>query len=150
MSPAPERSTKVRNGSCLCKSIKYQVVGEPITMRVCNCPNCRKATGSAFMTNVFFSEENIRVLQGEEKLKIYHDDDTAAGVRLNRYFCSECGSNVFLRSVANDPNRLKLGIIAYGTLDDEVDWIPRTELFPEHRRHFIKGFELRKKSPPKL
>lgn len=63
--------------------------------------------------------QKIRVVQGEDKLKFYADSNTAAGVVLNRYFCSECGSNIFLRSpgTGND-----VGIIALGTLDDEVAW----------------------------
>ena len=50
-------SSTVRSGSCLCKSIKYEIIGDPITFRVCHCMNCRKATGSAFMSNLVFSKE---------------------------------------------------------------------------------------------
>lgn len=47
---------KVRSGSCLCRSVTYEVTGEPFTMRVCHCGNCQKATGAAFMTNAFFRD----------------------------------------------------------------------------------------------
>ena len=47
----------IRTGSCLCQSIKYTVTGEPLTFRVCHCVNCKKASGSAFMTNAFYKDE---------------------------------------------------------------------------------------------
>jgi hypothetical protein len=50
-------SSTVRSGSCLCKSIKYEIIGDPITFRICHCMNCKKSSGSAFMSNLFFSKE---------------------------------------------------------------------------------------------
>jgi len=47
----------IKHGSCLCKSVQYTLRGNPITFRVCHCMNCKKSTGSAFMTNVFFFDE---------------------------------------------------------------------------------------------
>lgn len=61
-------------------------------------------------------------MEGEDKLKFYADPKTTTGVVLNRYFCSECGSNMFLRSEATPEKGNDVGIIALGTLDDEVDW----------------------------
>ncbi|KAH9481996.1 hypothetical protein JR316_0006526 [Psilocybe cubensis] len=134
-----DRSTKVRTGSCLCKAVKYEVAGDPITFRICHCQNCKKATGSAFMTNVFFTEDKLRVTEGQEKLKVYHDHETASGNVLSRYFCSQCGSNVFLQSSDKRAVAGKIRIIAAGTLDEEFDWVPKTQLWPELKQHFIHG-----------
>ncbi|KAF8185427.1 Mss4-like protein [Pholiota molesta] len=143
--PADESSALTRRkGSCLCGAVQYEVAGEPFTVRVCHCRNCRKATGAACMTNGFFKDDKIRVLQGEDQLKVYADPKTERGVVLNRYFCSACGSNLFLRSEGHD-----VRIIALGTLDDEVDWAPRTEMFVEQRRHFVK-IEVQEKRKAKL
>lgn len=55
--PPPSPAVPVtRTGSCLCRAVKYEVIGEPVTIRVCHCGNCKKATGAAFMTNGFFKE----------------------------------------------------------------------------------------------
>ncbi|KAJ7931673.1 Mss4-like protein [Mycena leptocephala] len=43
-----------RLGSCLCRKIRFTVVGEPFSYAVCHCSNCKKFAGSAFMTNAFF------------------------------------------------------------------------------------------------
>ncbi|KIM37280.1 hypothetical protein M413DRAFT_50864, partial [Hebeloma cylindrosporum] len=88
---------KVRTGSCLCKAIKYTVAGEPLTFRVCHCVNCKKASGSAFMTNAFYKDENVTINQGSDLLKIFEDTQTQSGFPMLRYFCSECGSSLFMR-----------------------------------------------------
>ena len=41
-------------GGCLCGAVRYEVSGEPARVVNCHCDNCRKATGAAIATNVFF------------------------------------------------------------------------------------------------
>ncbi|PPQ69274.1 hypothetical protein CVT25_005931 [Psilocybe cyanescens] len=147
---ASDRATKVRTGSCLCKTVKYTVVGDPLTFRVCHCYNCKKASGSAFMTNVFFTEDKLHIVEGEEKLNVYHDKETSSGNILSRYFCSQCGSNVFLQSSDKLAVARKIRIIAAGTLDEDFDWVPKTQLWPELKSHFVHGIETTKKDKPKL
>ncbi|KAF9470482.1 hypothetical protein BDN70DRAFT_821319 [Pholiota conissans] len=113
---------KLRTGSCLCGGVRYEVRGEPITTRVCHCANCKKATGAAFMTNGFFKEGQIRTIQGADLLKSFPDLNTESGTPLNRFFCSVCGSNVFLRSDPSGTRYDDIHIIALGTLDAPVEW----------------------------
>lgn len=47
----------IYHGSCLCHKVQYELTGEPFTFFVCHCVNCRKATGSAFMSNGFFKPD---------------------------------------------------------------------------------------------
>ena len=63
-------------------------------------------------------------MAGEDSLKFYADPGTASGTPLNRYFCVNCGSNVFLRSQIKELNGKKndLHIIALGTLDEVAEW----------------------------
>jgi len=136
-------SSTLRSGSCLCKSIKYETIGDPIRFAICHCMNCKKATGSAFMSNIFFSKEKVRVLGGEEHLTFYRDTDTASGFPLDRYFCINCGSNVFLQS--SQPRGKTIRIVTLGSLDNPTDWVPKVEVWPEHRQHWIKGIDLQKK-----
>ncbi|KAF8149149.1 Mss4-like protein [Crassisporium funariophilum] len=145
---SPPSSAPVRSGSCLCKSIKYEIYGDPITFRVCHCANCRKASGSAFLSNIFFDAKNVRVLQGDDYLKSYRDCDTASGSPLDRYFCTECGSNVFLGSVSKAGSSLR--IVTMGTLDTEVEWLPHKELFPEQKRKWVEGINISSKVRAKL
>ena len=98
-------------------------------------------------------------MEGEEHLRCYQDKDTKSGFPLERYFCINCGSNVFLQSYQQ-----AIRIIALGSLDSPTDWgtslcplfntniqlqciplVPKTELWSEHRQHWINGIKLQKK-----
>ncbi|KXN82118.1 hypothetical protein AN958_03172 [Leucoagaricus sp. SymC.cos] len=136
--PADSTEVKVRRGSCLCGAVKYEVQGEPFKFMTCHCVNCRKATGSAFMSNGFFARNQFRLVLGQDKIKVFVDKTTTSGVTLNRQFCMECGSNVVLLS--NDLEKNKQYItVALGTLDDDMQWLPLGEFFPEQRRHWVMG-----------
>lgn len=67
------------------------------------------------------SAQQVRVVKGEEKLKVYRDTDTASGIALDRQFCTECGSNVFLATTDPELGQAFI-IVALGTLDDEMTW----------------------------
>ena len=173
-------SKVVRTGSCLCKSVNYELTGDPVSFRICHCQNCRRATGSAFMASLFFKgtvsstahprcfqwhhisplttyTQQVCVTSGAEKLKVFADSDTASGARIDRYFCTECGSNVFLRPTNKRALELDYKIVSYGTLNEEVDWsksfpaappiilltVPQTEMWQEYRSSFVKGIEIR-------
>ena len=63
----------------------------------------------------------MRVTSGIDKLKIFHDMKTKSGVGLDRHFCVDCGSDVFLSS-ANPEISKKFFIVALGTVDEEFSW----------------------------
>jgi hypothetical protein len=47
--------TKSLTGSCLCRSVRYTVQGEPQRAFHCHCSRCRKATGTGHASNLFFA-----------------------------------------------------------------------------------------------
>jgi len=143
-SPPLPGSTTIRRGSCLCGAIQYELTGEPVTFRVCHCTNCRKASGSAFMSNAFFRPKNVRILQGEEALRKYHDANTKTGFALERQFCNECGGNLFLRPLREGGDVI---IASAGAIDGDVNWLVKTEMFSEEKRFWVNGINMQK---PKL
>ena len=54
-------------GGCLCGSIRNEIDAKPFRIANCHCDDCRKATGSAYATNLFLKEEQIKILQGTPK-----------------------------------------------------------------------------------
>jgi hypothetical protein len=115
------------------------------------------------------SAQQVRIVEGQGKLKVYCDKDTASGTPLNRQFCTECGSNVLLSTA--DPERgKKFIIVALGTLEDEIDWsestllgrqslllmvfsfqpVPKNQLFSEEKRHWVSGIQMDQKPKHKL
>ena len=79
-------------GSCLCGKVKYKIEGEPLRVAQCHCDDCRKATGSAFATNIFVKEENLTLLEGATK-SFEHVADS--GNAMVKEFCDSCGSQLF-------------------------------------------------------
>ncbi|TFK61226.1 hypothetical protein BDN72DRAFT_965290 [Pluteus cervinus] len=129
-----------RTGGCLCGEVRYEVEGDPFSFAVCHCANCRKTTGSAFMSNAFFKPEAITITKGSDKFKEYRDSATTSGRTLTRTFCPECGSCLFMY---NDSREFT--IIPVGTLDEPVDWVPRRESRDDARFSWVKELQIEHK-----
>ncbi|KAJ7696474.1 DUF636 domain-containing protein [Mycena rosella] len=122
-----------RAGSCLCRKVRFTVLGDPFQYAVCHCINCKKFAGSAFMTNAFFSPDNLSVTAGKDLVRQYHDSDTASGNTLTRSFCSECGTSLFLSS----PTKTDWISVCPATVDQAQDWVPRRENRPDAKFSWV-------------
>ncbi|KIK62127.1 hypothetical protein GYMLUDRAFT_42123 [Collybiopsis luxurians FD-317 M1] len=144
-SPTPAAQAEiVRRGTCLCKSIQFEVKGDPVHYTVCYCKNCQKASGSGFMMNVWFQDENYIMKTGEDVLKVFYDTNTNSGRPLARYFCSNCGSNVYLRQSPELP-RSDVYIVQGPMIEGSEVWLPRRELNLQSKFGFIGHLETRPK-----
>ena len=56
-----EASQKVDNGHCLCGAVQYKLVGDPLYNVICHCPNCRRTSGSTFVTAGIY----LKVVSGQ-------------------------------------------------------------------------------------
>ena len=108
-------------GGCLCRQVRYTIAAEPIRSFVCHCRDCQHATGSAFLSGLSFPSESVSI-QGD--LKSF-DMPGGSGQILHRRFCPNCGSGVFVRSIAR-PGSL---IVTAGTVDDPTVFTPAFEIF---------------------
>lgn len=106
-------------GGCLCGAVKYVAEGEPIIVGCCHCINCRKMSGAAFATYVFFKPEQFEWVQGE--LGTY-----AATPDLVRAFCRNCGSPV---SAWRESERDKWINVWGGSLDQAENLTPQHHIF---------------------
>ena len=79
-------------GGCLCGGIRYEIEGDPFRIANCHCDDCRKATGSAYATNLFYQEDQITLLHGSPK-RFDHIADS--GNSMFKEFCDNCGAQVF-------------------------------------------------------
>ncbi|MBS3649125.1 GFA family protein [Pseudaminobacter sp. 19-2017] len=71
-----------RRGGCLCGAVRYEVEGEPLRVGLCHCADCRKESGSSFVTFAVWPTSSFR---STGDLKTFD----------GRGFCSECGSRLF-------------------------------------------------------
>ncbi|PDS77225.1 GFA family protein [Rhizobium sp. L43] len=109
---------KIRTGGCLCGAVAYHVEGEPLRVGLCNCADCRKSSGSAF---VFFAVWPRRAFS------YYGEIATFAG----RSFCPACGSRLFC--LRDDEAEIRLG-----SLDDPpTDLTPGYEVWIKRREAWL-------------
>lgn len=108
-------------GSCLCRSVRYAVLGALSRATNCHCSQCRKAHGAAFGSYALGVKwTDFKLISGEGEIGSY---ETPPGVR--RTFCKRCGSTLqFIRD-----SRPESFSLALGTLDDDPGIQPSAHIF---------------------
>ena len=106
-------STIPVRGGCACGEIRYESSEAPLFMFLCHCTDCRRATGSAFAANVFFTSSAIKFTGSG--LKSYATTGLS-GESLHHEFCSTCGSPVGARADAFP----MFSVIRASSLDDHT------------------------------
>ena len=104
-------SDPVFRGSCLCKSVRYEVRPPFIRFAHCYCSRCRKATGGRRATNIAVVPDQFRWVSGEELISRY---DLPEARSFARQICKRCNCPV--------PHKSRGGeqvIVPAGTLDDD-------------------------------
>jgi hypothetical protein len=111
-------------GSCLCKTIEYEIDSIDMPIAHCHCRTCQKAHAAPFASTAGIMREYFRWLKGEHKLSSFESSPGKL-----RYFCSLCGSHLVAERV-NQPHV----IVRVATLDEDpfsiVDVLERN--FPEN------------------
>ncbi|KAJ5191102.1 uncharacterized protein N7498_010087 [Penicillium cinerascens] len=136
-------TASVIKGSCLCQRVQYEVTGPPKMRLLCHCDNCRKVTGSTFMANALYRKDQLRIISGEDVLKVYEDSNTESGNTTSRKFCSNCSSPLFT-SRDSDPSAAEVVAITSGTMDlgpSRENWAPQAEVYCKNRREWIVPVE---------
>jgi hypothetical protein len=82
---------QVLRGSCLCKSVRYEVRPPFIRFAHCYCSRCRKVTGGMRATNIAVVPNQFRWLSGEELISRY---DLPEAKSFARQICTRCNCPV--------------------------------------------------------
>ncbi|MCJ1372932.1 hypothetical protein MMC20_004158 [Loxospora ochrophaea] len=131
-------SAEPRTGSCLCGKVQYEMAGLPIGMALCHCRNCRQASGSSFAANAQYERSKFQITQGQDVLKLYNDDRTGSGKPLERWFCGNCGSPMYIVSPWMDT----VVAVPSGTQKDDVQiFNPQQEYHHDHRQKWVPKFK---------
>jgi hypothetical protein len=105
-------------GSCLCKSVSYEITGSFKFMGNCHCSICRKSHGAAFATWGILDADQFRWTAGEEFVQAY---ESSPGRQ--RCFCRKCGSPLV------SAHSGAVGEVVVGSLDDVAGARPREHIF---------------------
>ena len=76
-------------GTCLCGTVTFEITAELSNLLHCHCTFCRKAHGASFVTFASAPFEAFRFTSGQD-----HMAPGAGPGRLDRHFCSICGTSM--------------------------------------------------------
>ena len=123
-------------GRCECGAVHYEVDGNITDFSHCHCAMCRRLHGAPYVSFGGVDEAQFKWASGEDRLKIY-----ASSAKNDRYFCSDCGSQLQVRSkeepgviylamgtVSGDPE-LPDGYHAY--VDSKAPWVDINDDLPQ-------------------
>ena len=94
---------------CLCGDIAFASSSDPKMQANCHCDDCRRAGGSVYASLVMVPAEDITISKGEPASFAHQSDN---GTTMTKYFCPNCGSQLFGSNSANPANRtVRVGVI---------------------------------------
>ena len=117
-------------GKCLCGDVTIQVSGEPVMQGNCHCTDCKKNTGAAYATILFFKDEQVSFLSGETNSFQYSAD---SGNKKTKEFCTKCGSLVY----GINTGRPGIKSIYIGVLDDGSFASPQFNVYTTRALPFV-------------
>ena len=81
----------MRQGGCLCGSVRYQVEGEPISSGICRCRTCRKVASAPALPFTTLPAGAFTFTKGKPV-------EFRSSPAVTRSFCGRCGSPLTYRT----------------------------------------------------
>ena len=95
-------------GRCMCGSVRFEVIEEPLSAGYCHCTRCQRRTGTAASAQARLAPGSFRLLAGEELVREYAPEDGWP-----KCFCSVCGSALWSKY----PDTGGVGSVRLGLFD---------------------------------
>lgn len=108
-------------GGCLCGAVRYKASEPPKSSGYCHCSMCQRWSGSPAWAAVTFPLAALRITRGEPNFY-------QSSPRVDRGFCSDCGSSLFVRYPETDEY-----CVSVGTLDDAANARPQRHVGIENQ-----------------
>jgi hypothetical protein len=86
--------TRPIGGTCLCGGVSFEFDGPVLEFDFDYCSRCRKATGSAFASELVVASESFRWLRGRSSTRVYRAPIVRSPPAYERWFCASCGGPV--------------------------------------------------------
>lgn len=106
---------------CACGDTTVSVDGQVLSMLVCSCRDCRKATGTGHSAVVLVPDEAVTVTGQASG----YERTAESGSAITRHFCPRCGTPLFART-ARAPG---LVLLPAGLFDDPTWFAPNQAIF---------------------
>ena len=118
-------------GGCLCGSVRYTIDADPMPGRqlLCNCLDCQKHTGTAFLSGMAFPSDGVTITGA---MTTFTMPGGQTGEPVHRRFCGKCGSPILIEK--DGTGRI---LLMSGTLDDKSQFKPVVSLFCEQAPEWV-------------
>lgn len=118
-------------GSCLCGTVKFEVIGDFESFYLCHCQYCQKDTGSAHAANLFSQSAKLSWHAGADAVTSF----TLPGTRHNKSFCKLCGSALPSTQIPG------LLVVPAGCLDTKISILPTAHIFSSSKATWDEKLE---------
>jgi hypothetical protein len=119
-----------RLAQCQCGALRLRLEGEPWRVSICCCTKCQRRTGSAYGVGAYFSEGQVKDIEGPEKTYTRSSD---AGRWVRQHFCVECGTALYWEA------EFRPGVIgvAYGAIEGKESLSPIAAVWTDHKATWV-------------
>ena len=115
-------------GSCLCGSVRFEVVPPSLFCGHCHCSMCRRSHGAGFVTWFAVPRARFQLEAGEADLVRYASSDHGT-----RSFCARCGSSLFCES-SRYPDRID---VVLANMEGPIDRPPQVHVYFDDRAPWV-------------
>ena len=119
----------MKNGSCLCGDVRFEVKSFVPHTTNCFCKMCRKFHGAAYASFGVVRIAELKLKSGNALIKKYKAKNGTI-----RSFCSNCGSSLFYQGNEND----SVIDVALGVMDDEPGVLPEANIYTAHKAGWVE------------
>lgn len=115
-------TSRVIEGGCLCRAVRYRVTGVPIVTSLCHCRTCRLAAGAPSVAWVILRSRDF-MFSAAQPARF------RSSPAVTRTFCSRCGTSLTYQSDA-EPDTID---VTTASLDSPDDFAPTREIWIAHK-----------------
>lgn len=108
---------QIFTGGCACGGMRYEIVGEPVSMLDCQCRQCQRDSGTGHQSHLTFIGAKVSSTGLSSQWQSVGDGGTVK----QRSFCPTCGSPVFMTF----PTMPEVVIVTPSSLDDPSTFAPQ-------------------------
>ncbi|KAK2743901.1 hypothetical protein FQN57_004524 [Myotisia sp. PD_48] len=112
----------VVQGKCHCGQVEIEVKLQEKNHVICHCGACQMTSGSDYTENQIVAQEDLNIKKGALTKYTYHAD---SGNPVHCYFCSTCGSHVYLHQTFRGPKY----VVRTALLEGSKSWPIAAEIY---------------------
>ncbi len=83
--------------NCKCQAIRLSLHNQPIVHAYCHCSDCRELLNNPFHSVTAWKEKDVKIETGVDLVAVYQHPT----LKMQKYFCKNCGEVIFNTNVMN-------------------------------------------------